>query len=80
MVMLRVLTPTKIVYKIPNPMVILARFQTKIPVQDSDSAQVQDGYVIKCAQKNRCEEIEGGGIHLFDGQDSRFQGKILDSI
>ena len=47
-------------YEIPNPMVILARFQ--IPDQDSDSVQVQDGYVIKRAQKGRCEEIKGGDI------------------
>ena len=54
-------------YKIPNPMVILARFQisAKIPVQNSDFAQVQDGYVIMRAQKGRCEEIEGGDIRKF---------------
>ena len=41
-------------------MVILARFQ--IPDQDSGFVQVQDGYVIKRAQKGRCEEIEGGNF------------------
>ena len=72
-------------YEIPNPLVILARFQ--IPVQDSDSTQVQDGYVIKRAQKSRCEEIKGGDIRKFPRLMGfirrtrfRFQGKILDSI
>ena len=70
-------------------MVILARFQIpvkipKIPVQNSDFAQVQDGYVIMRTQKGRCEEIEGGDIRKF----TRLMGfnwiyskdKILDSI
>ena len=58
-------TPTKIVYEIPNPMIILARFQ--IPALKSVFRQVQDGYVIKRAQKSRCEEIKGGDIRNFPG-------------
>ena len=54
-------TPTKIVYEIPNPMVILPRFQFKIP----KIPVVQDGYVIMRAQRGRCEEIEGGDIRKF---------------
>ena len=56
-------TPTKIVSEIPSPVVILARFQ--IPDQDSGFVLVQDGYVIKRAQKGRCEEIEGVDIRKF---------------
>ena len=71
--------------------VILTRFQ--IPDQDSDSMQVQNGYVVKRAQKSRCEEIGGEDIRKFPRlikfvriyskdkiPDSKFQGKILDSI
>ena len=46
-------------------MIILARFQ--IPALKSVFRQVQDGYVIKRAQKGRFEEIKGGNIRKFPG-------------